>query len=57
MSCGHCEKTIRDELLKTSPEAKITVDLKNKTVEVENLTDDQVMHTLNEIGFTPEKIK
>lgn len=57
MSCGHCEKAIKEELGKCNSQAKIEVDLKGKTVKVENLSDEEVIRTLNEIGYTPEKIK
>lgn len=57
MTCGHCEKAIKQELSRGGQEVKVSVDLKNKTVEVENLTDDRVIFLLNEIGYTPEKVK
>lgn len=56
MTCGHCEKAIRQELTKAEPSAKVDVDLKAKTVKVENLADDRVEFLLKEIGYTPEKI-
>lgn len=57
MTCSHCEKAIKAELTKLDPAVKVEVDLKQKTVEVENLSDDRVVFLLNEIGYTPEKIK
>ncbi len=57
MTCGHCEKAIRTELSKGDTAVKVDVNLKNKTVEVENLSDDRVMFLLKEIGYTPEKVK
>ncbi|MGE3609807.1 MAG: heavy-metal-associated domain-containing protein [Bacteriovoracaceae bacterium] len=57
MTCGHCEKAIKTELAKGSKDVKVDVDLKNKTVEVENLPDDRVIFLLKEIGYTPEKMK
>ena len=57
MTCGHCEKAIRAELAKGDPEVKVEVDLKNKTVQVENLSNDRVMFLLKEIGYNPEIIK
>lgn len=56
MTCGHCEKAIKLELIKSNPNAKVDVDLKAKTVKVENISDDTVVSLLNEIGYTPEKI-
>jgi len=57
MTCGHCEKAIKVELSKGDPSVKVAVDLKNKTVKVENLSDDRVLFLLKEIGYSPEKIK
>jgi copper chaperone len=57
MSCGHCEKAITTELIKGDPTVKVKVDLKAKTVEVDNLTDDRVIFLLKEIGYNPEKVK
>lgn len=57
MSCGHCEKAIKEELTKGDPNVKVDVNLKDKTVTVENLTDDRVLFLLKEIGYTPEKVK
>ena len=54
MSCGHCEKAIRTELSKGDPEVKVDVDLKTKTVHVENLSDDRVLFMLKEIGYNPK---
>lgn len=57
MTCGHCEKAIRMELTKGNASVKVDVDLKTKTVSVENLPDDRVIFLLKEIGYTPEKMK
>ncbi|MFP5385967.1 MAG: heavy-metal-associated domain-containing protein [Bacteriovoracia bacterium] len=57
MTCGHCEKAIKQELSKGDPKVKVDVNLKDKTVTVENLTDDRVLFLLKEIGYTPEKMK
>jgi copper chaperone len=57
MSCGHCEKAIIQELTKVSSEVKVVVDLKSKTITVENLSDDRVEFLLKELGYTPQKIK
>lgn len=57
MSCAHCEKAIKTELAKGDPTVKVAVDLKQKTVQVENLPDDRVLFLLKEIGYNPEKIK
>lgn len=57
MTCGHCEKAIKTELSKGDPTVKVKVDLKEKTVQVENLPDDRVIFMLKEIGYNPEKVK
>lgn len=57
MSCAHCEKAITQELTKGDPTVKVQVDLKDKTVKVDNLGDDRVLFLLKEIGYTPEKLK
>lgn len=57
MSCGHCEKAIRGELSKGDSNIKVDVDLKKKTVVVENLSDDRVIFLLKEIGYHPEVMK
>ena len=57
MTCAHCEKAIKTELSKGSPDVKVEVNLKDKTVKVENLTDDRVLFLLKEIGYSPEKMK
>jgi copper chaperone len=57
MSCGHCEKAIKSELTKGDEEVKIEVNLKAKTVKVENLSDDRVMFLLREIGYEVEQVK
>lgn len=57
MTCGHCEKAIKEELTKEDSRIKVDVNLKDKTVSVENLSDDRVMFLLKEIGYTPEKVK
>jgi copper chaperone len=56
MTCGHCEKAIKMELGREGANVKVDVDLKTKTVKVENISDDKVESLLKEIGYTPEKI-
>ena len=57
MTCAHCEKAITTELMRGNGEVKVDVNLKERTVAVENLSDDRVVFLLKEIGYTPEKIK
>lgn len=56
MTCGHCEKAIKQELTSGNPEVKVQVDLKGKTITVENLPDDRVIYLLKEIGYNSEKV-
>lgn len=56
MTCGHCEKAIKTELSKGDSTVYVEVNLKEKTVHVENLTDDRVLFILKEIGYSPKKI-
>lgn len=56
MSCGHCEKAIKLELSKGDPTVKVEVDLKKKTIQVENLSDDRVIFLLKEIGYNPQLV-
>ena len=56
MSCGHCEKAIKEELKKENSNITVEVNLNNKTVKVDNLADDRVLFLLKEIGYNPEKI-
>lgn len=57
MTCAHCEKAIKNELQKGSKDVQVEVNLKDKTVKVENLSDDRVIFLLEEIGYSPEKMK
>lgn len=57
MSRGHCEAAIKSELSRGDSEVIVNVDLKKKTVQVENLSDDRVIFLLKEIGYRPEKVK
>lgn len=57
MTCGHCEKAIKEELARGNQDIKVKVDLGQKLVHVENLSDDRVLFLLKEIGYTPELVK
>jgi copper chaperone len=56
MTCAHCEKAIKSELIKENPSVKVEVNLENKIIKVENLAADRVLFLLKEIGFSPEKV-
>ncbi len=57
MTCGHCEKAIKASLHKASESVRVEIDLATKILKVENLSDDQVVHVLKEIGYDVEKLK
>ncbi len=53
MTCGHCEKVIREELTKVDQQVRVEVNLKDKLVTVDNLSDDRVLSLLKSIGYSP----
>ncbi len=57
MTCGHCEMTIKKEFSKLYTDAKIEINLTDKTIITENLEDEKVISLLKDIGFNPEKVK
>lgn len=57
ITCAHCEKAIRTELTKDDPKVIVSVDLKSKTVAVENMSDELVSEKLKEIGYNSERVK
>ena len=57
MTCGHCEKSIAGALKKVSPDGIVKIDLKQKLVEVSNMSDETVESLLKDLGYTPEKVK
>lgn len=57
MKSYQCEKAIESELSRGNEKVQVDVDLKTKTVSVENLKDDRVIFLLKEIGYNPIKIQ
>jgi copper chaperone CopZ len=57
MTCGHCEMTIKKEFAKLHTDVKIEINLKDKTIKIDNLDDEKVIFLLKDIGFNPEKVK
>lgn len=57
ITCAHCEKAIHTELTKDDPKVIVSVDLKSKTVAVENMSDELVSEKLKEIGYNSERVK
>ena len=57
MTCGHCDRTIRKAIAALSPEAKVAIDLRAKTVEIEStLTAAQIAAALAEEGYPAIRI-
>lgn len=53
MSCGHCEKTIREAVKEVDENARVTVDLGSRTVDIETArTRDDVSGAIAEAGYT-----
>lgn len=52
MTCGHCEATIKKEILKNDKAAEVKVDLKAKEVEVSTkLSQAELISVLDQIGY------
>ena len=52
MTCGHCDRTIRKAIATLSPEAKVSTDLRAKTVDIEgSLSSAQIVTALAEEGY------
>lgn len=57
MTCKHCEMTIKKEFFKTHPEIKLDINLEDKTIKIEDDSQDKVVTLLKELGYTPELMK
>lgn len=53
MSCGHCEKAVKEALLKLSGVTSVDVDLGSKKVLVrgQDLEDSLIKTTIEDIGY------
>ena len=57
MTCGHCEKAIKQAIASADQNAQVVVDLTKKQVDVEtSLSLEQVQSVLNEEGYTATAI-
>lgn len=58
MSCGHCEKAVKNALGELDGVKLVTVDLASKQVEVEgeNLNDLDLKNAVEEAGYVVESI-
>ncbi len=53
MSCGHCEKTIREAVKEVDRDARVTVDLNSRTVDIETARPrDDVSGAIAKAGYT-----
>ncbi|NLC03648.1 MAG: heavy-metal-associated domain-containing protein [Tissierellia bacterium] len=53
MTCGHCEKAVKNALGELDGVKTVAVDLESKKVEVEgeNLLDDKLKEAIEEAGY------
>lgn len=52
MSCGHCKATIEKAVAGVDADARVSVDLENRTVSVESaITDAALIDTLKAEGY------
>jgi copper chaperone len=57
MTCGHCDRTIRKAIAALSPEAKVAIDLRAKSVAIEStLTAAQIVTALADEGYSAVRI-
>ena len=57
MTCGHCASTIEKAVKSVDPEAKVQVDLGEKTVSVETTAEEKsVKDSIATAGYDNEKI-
>lgn len=54
MTCGHCEKVIRQAFATQLPQAVVSIDLPKHQVTVEGVTAEQAQAVIKEEGYTPE---
>lgn len=59
MSCGHCEKAVKESLGELEGVTKVEVDLDKKLVEVEgeNLVDNLIKEAIEDAGYDVIEIK
>lgn len=51
MSCGHCEKTIREAVRKADPRATIEIDLGARTARIETMQPGAVASAIAKAGY------
>ena len=55
MTCGHCARTIRNALGALDPQAKVSIDVGSRRVEVDSAraTAAQLRSAIEQAGYTP----
>jgi copper chaperone len=56
MTCGHCEKTLRDALAEALPDAPVSIDLVTHTVMVGG-DEAKAAQAIREAGYSPERAR
>ena len=52
MTCGHCEKIVKQTVQKLDPQARVDVDLSTKKVRIDSVRDAQsIREALAEEGY------
>ena len=54
MTCGHCEKTVRQAIAEVLPDAAVSVDLAAHRVTVDG-DATKAEEAIREAGYTPER--
>jgi copper chaperone len=57
MTCGHCDRTIRKAIAARWPDAQVAIDLRARTVEVDDaIPEAELAATLAEEGYPAVRI-
>lgn len=51
MSCGHCVSSITKAIAQVAPDARVSCDLPNHQVTVENIDAETAQHAMQEAGY------
>lgn len=53
MTCGHCEKAVKQAVLRQDPQAQVEIDRANNRVTVDSSVDKSMLQTaIQEEGYT-----
>jgi copper chaperone len=56
MTCGHCEKTVKQALDKALPGVPVAVDLANHRVTLDGGDATKAEDAIRDAGYTPERL-